>query len=133
MKAAASMSDMSHMARPSLHRRPAAQDAVLLQPLDRQVDVVGAQIGKAAVLEMRAHRGLRLAQPAAAAFQFEENHLPIDSGELQIGPAGDASLCNRAAVTESRYSPSGTWVNRHCGSEPQHARISSDEQMFGAK
>ncbi len=39
--------------------------------------------------EVRAHRGLRLAQPAAAAFQFEKNHLLIGAGELQIGPAGD--------------------------------------------
>ena len=52
------------------------------QPLDRYVDAVGA-------LQMFAHRGLRQRQPAAAGFQFEENHLPIGSGELQIGPAGD--------------------------------------------
>jgi len=40
----------------SLHRKPAALDAVLFQPLDRQVDVVGAQIGKAAALEVLALR-----------------------------------------------------------------------------
>ena len=61
---------------------------MLFQPLDRQVDVAGRQMGKAG-LEVRAHRGLRLAQPAAAAFQFEKNHLLIGAGELQIGPAGD--------------------------------------------
>jgi hypothetical protein len=34
-----------------------------------------------------AHRGLRLRQPPAAAFHFDENDLPIRSGKHQIGPA----------------------------------------------
>jgi hypothetical protein len=44
--------------------------------------------GKPQALEVRAHRGLRLRQPATAALQFEEGHLPVRSGKLQIGPAG---------------------------------------------
>ena len=62
---------------------------MLFQPLDRQVDVAGRQIGRAAVPEVRAHRGQ---------------------------PATTPSLCNLLAVIESRYSPDGMWVNRHRGS-----------------
>ena len=45
----------------SLHRKSAAQDPSVLQPLDRQVDVVGAEIGEAAALEVRAAWRLALA------------------------------------------------------------------------
>lgn len=40
----------------SLHHKPAAQDAARLQPLDRDVDAVGAQIIESASLEVLAHR-----------------------------------------------------------------------------
>ena len=80
---------------------------------------------------------MRLAQPAAAAFQFEENHLPIGSGELQIGPAGDDAKplqpgCgDRIAIFAER--DMGEPPLRIGAATREDQRISSDEQMFGAK
>ena len=72
----------------SLHRKPTAQYPGSLEPLDRHVDAVGAEILKSAAFEMLAHRLLGWRQSAtAAAFQVEEKHLPVRSGKHQIRPA----------------------------------------------
>ena len=67
-------------------RKPAAQDAARLQPADRRVDAIGAQIIEPARHQVVAHRLLCRVEPAtAAALQFQKHHLPARSGEHQIG------------------------------------------------
>ena len=76
------------------------------------IDIVGAQIEKAAGFKVRAHRLLRLRQPVAAAFQFGENQSADRSGYHQVRPTADTmpSRRNFPAVNRSRYSPAGMWV-----------------------
>ena len=105
---------------------------MLFQPVDRLIYAVGAQIVKvkAAAFQVGAHRLLRFRQPAATAFQFEENHLPIGSGELQIGPAGDdtkplqpgcgdrIAIFAERDITEPppRIARRSRWASRECRS-----------------
>ena len=51
--------------RPLLHAKPAAQDPGVLEPFDRRVDAVGAQVGKARMLEVRAALNKRKARQTA--------------------------------------------------------------------
>ena len=68
----------------SLHAKRAAQ-TVRFQPGDRRIDVVGAEIGKAAAFQMLAHFGLRCRQPAAAPFQFEEADAAVTDARAREG------------------------------------------------
>jgi hypothetical protein len=64
-----------------------------LEPADRDVDAIGAEIIESAVDQVIAHRCLRFRQPAATAFQFQERHLAARSS---------ASACAGATSGSSR-------------------------------
>ena len=100
----------------SLHRKPALQNPARLEPGDRHLDAIGAQIIETAARQVIAHCRLRLVEPAAATIQFQECHLPARPSKLQIRPSRrQPRRFNRPAAAGSRSSPAGKWVNRQAG------------------
>ena len=104
------------MARPSLHRKPAAQDAVLLSATRSP-----GRCRRCTDRQSRSPRDARASRLAPRSTGGRGVSVRGKPSSDRLRRTADRASRRRkplqpAAVTESRYSPSGTWVNRHCGS-----------------